>query len=321
MKCAYSSFEAAKKICHRQRQRKKRQANAEYLRDQQKLKEMQYTETVSKWGLPRKVTLTLGANQIEAAGIPLKPPENFSLEQNSAEVIQFLEKFRTRTYREQRSLAPKSIIGRRKWIDVYINFTQIKEISTAAALVLAAEFYRARHALRIGAPNSTSRPPGLVDFDQWQSETVQALRQLGDLELLDVNLNARNMLDANDSNRNIQQFMTGNQLNPKDVENLKDGLSKLTTGLEIAGGVKFGIYDGLCEAMTNTIDHAYQFPEDLQLPYLHGQWWMTGSVNANGSEIDVVFLIKGYPYRAICRRPKGSMWENSSVLRRPTMLR
>ena len=87
--------------------------------------------------------------------------------------------------------------------------------------------------------------------------------------------------------------MTRNHLDPNDAAKLRNGFAELTQRLRIPESVKLGIYEGLCEAMTNTKDHAYQFPEELRLPYMGGRWWMTGSTAVDGTEIEVVFFDQG----------------------------
>ena len=289
----------SRKEMHRRKRRKGRSDNR--VRPQNRSKRAQFYAIIREWGPPRKVELRRGDEISDALGIPLIPPQDFSLERNSAKVIQFLEKFRRRRYTQRIEALPESVTGHPRWIDVYADFTRIQRISTAAALVLAAEFYTAWHHLRVGGAG----PVGLIDFEEWHGETKMVLHQLGFLNLFDVKLPV-----PVESNRHVLQFMTGTGVNSKDAEKLRDGVADLTGKLNVPKSVQLGIYEGLCEAMTNTTEHAYQHRELLKPPFLEGQWWMTGSVTSDGLAMDVVFLDQGISIPAHLPRT----WEEKLIL-------
>ena len=250
-------------------------------------------------GSCRKVKCRSGNKKFNAVGIPLEPPANFSLEHNSGEVVQFLEELRTHLYQEPPQRPPN---WHGKWIGFYADFTRIKTVATAAALVLAAEFYRLREHLPTNVQHKTPRLC-LIDFHRWKKESIQTLYHLGFMDMLEVNLQPNEVPDNDDSDRRIQKFMTGKHLDPESAEDLKDGLAQLTNRLEAAEDIRLGIYDGLCEAMANTQEHAYQYADEyLRLPVLKDQWWMTGSVTNCGSEIEVVFFDQGISIP--CHLPK-----------------
>lgn len=239
----------------------------------------------------RKVKCRFGNNEFVAYGIPIEPPVDFSLQNNSSDVLQFLENIREYYYRQPTQKRPSSIRYKR-WIGHYVNFTRIQNISTAAALVFAAEFYR----FKAKSPKRRKRTVlGLVDFHNWSKQSIGTLYHLGFLDLLKVKLNNNEVTENCGDDRRILKFMTGNNLEPTSIDDLKERLARLTTELDTAKEIKLGIYDGLCEAMTNTKDHAYQDAEKhlKQFPLLKGQWWMTGSVTNCGSEIEVVFFDQG----------------------------
>ncbi len=241
-----------------------------------------------------KVKCRFGNDEYDAYGIPIEPPEIFSLVKNSSDVLQFLEKIREHFYVKKTPQRPYPKRRYNNWIGYYVNFTRIQKISTAAALVLAAEFYRLKEKSHNGLNQKVSTL-GLVDFDKWKTQSIVTLYNLGFLNLLDVKLQENEVTKNCESDRRIQQFMTGNNLEPESITSLKDSLAQLTTNLDTAEKIKLGIYDGLCEAMTNTMDHAYQDAEIhlTKFPILKSQWWMTGSVRNCGSEIEVVFFDQG----------------------------
>ena len=240
-----------------------------------------------------KVKCRFGKEEFDAYGIPIDPPENFSLVNNSSGVLLFLEKFRKYYYPKPAQHLPNYRGGQSRSIGYYVNFSRMHNISTAAALVLAAEFYRLKGILSKNPKQKTSRL-GLVDFHKWKKQSIWTLYNLGFLELLEVDLQDYELKGTDESDRRIQKFMSGKHLDTSSIIELKEGLAKLTTKLDTEKEIKLGIYDGLCEAMTNTKDHAYQYADKhLKLPYLEGQWWMTGSVTNCGTEIEVVFFDQG----------------------------
>ncbi len=242
--------------------------------------------------LSHKVKCRFGNNEFDAYGIPIEPPVDFSLQNNSSDVLKFLEKIREYYYPHPTQKRPSSISRYKRWIGHYVNFTRIQNISTAAALVFATEFYRLKETL----PKSSNRTElGLVDFHNWSKQTIGTLYHLGFLDLLEIELDNNEVTENCDDSRRILQFKTGNNFETTSIVVLRESLAKLTTKLDTAEEIKLGIYDGLCEAMANTKDHAYQDAEKHlnKFPVLKGQWWMTGSVTNCGSEIEVVFFDQG----------------------------
>ena len=238
----------------------------------------------------KKIKLRISGSEYDAFGNSRKLPETLSFEKNSGQVLEFLKQLRTRAYLSKPVKRPSGIRREKRWIGPYTDFTTLKSISPAAALVLAAEHYRIRH-VKNRANNDVETP--VVDFSFWDKDVVLALYQLGFLELLNVNLGESDVPTQSPTSSHILKFMTGNHVIAEDAECLRDGLANLTEKFNVAQSAKLAVYDGLCEAMTNTVEHAYQFTEDLRFPYLNGQWWMTGSVAGDGSQIDVIFFDQG----------------------------
>ena len=253
----------------------------------------------------RKVICRSGNNEYNAVGIPIKPPADFSLERNADEILLFLEKLREQYYLQSPQPRPNLKGSHRRWIGYYADFTPIENIATAAALVLAAEFYRLKdYSSKRQQHKQKASRLALVDFHKWKNRSISTLYNLGFLDLLDVCMQENEVPDKGYSDKRIQKFMTGNRLDPPSVSYLRDRLAILTNKLEAAEDIKLGIYDGLSEAMTNTLDHAYQDAQKhIRFPILNGQWWMTGSVTNCGSEIEVVFFDQGISIP--CHLPKN----------------
>ena len=251
----------------------------------------------------KNIPLRIGSREIKAAGIPDRLPSIFSLEDNSNEVIEFISRLRKRAFKDRSPTCPRTISPKRRWIGVYGDFTSIKKISTAAALVLASEYFR----LQSKKLGRSGKPPGLVEFHKWDLGVRATLDQLGFLELLGI-ADETDSAAAEPLDRHVQKFISGNRLDSVDAETLRDAVWELAHGLNATSNLKTAIYDGLCEAMTNTNEHAYGAPDPQGYPRLDGQWWMTGSVSRNGSDLDVVFFDQGISIpRSL---PKGHLWEH-----------
>ena len=70
--------------------------------------------------MPRK-----GQNEFEAIGIPLTPPEDFSLERNSTQVLQYWDELRTFAYQEDKESAPSSIKKKKMDWSLFGFFTDL----------------------------------------------------------------------------------------------------------------------------------------------------------------------------------------------------
>ncbi len=132
------------------------------------------------------------------------------------------------------------------------------------------------------------------------------LGDLGFLELLGI-AETQHISANKRQNSKIQRFVSGSLVVAKDAEALRDALWKLAHHMRVSPRTEKEIYDGLCEAMTNTKDHAYTFAEDPPVPVLTGQWWMTGKASGDGKSLEIVFFDQGISIPASL--PKSNLWE------------
>ena len=112
----------------------------------------QFNATVRDWGQPRTVELRIGESKHRSTrDSPRSHRRTSASNAIPARVIEFLDKVpQTSLHAGHRRPCRRLSRGIARWIDVYVDFTQIRTISTAAALVLAAEFYTARRYRRVG---------------------------------------------------------------------------------------------------------------------------------------------------------------------------
>jgi len=236
----------------------------------------------------REVTLYKRGNTTtvwaDRGGVQL--PQDFCLDNNTDEVVKAISSIRETLFSENRH-------GRRirrgrisKWIDL----ASIRRISPSAALVLAAEFDRAR----------TLAGKGLVavDVHRWQPEVRQTLDDLGFLDLLDVEQN-QPLIVAEDGLR-IVRMMSGEAVEATTAGELTRVLEGMLRDLGLATDMSGSplavdtaqLYGAVIEAMENARHHAY--PKDREWTYpVINRWWMTGAVDPKAKRLTVVLYDQG----------------------------
>lgn len=193
-------------------------------------------------------------------------PETLSLSDNYDETINFLESIRDAVL----------LRGRR----VSIDFTTLHDIRPAAALLLAAELDRWRRLRQIR--------PRVLDIEKWDAEVRRLLNQMGLFKLLNVQ-NPPPATQSSDPAIHFIPFVSANQAIGPLAAELRSGFERMAG--QIAGW-KF-LYEGIQEAMTNVMHHAY--PRDTIIPrnQVLNQWWMAGSYDKRSGELSAMFFDQG----------------------------
>lgn len=157
-----------------------------------------------------------------------------------------------------------------------VDFSGIKTMTTAAALVLASIVDQWRE--RVGGKLT-------ADLPTWSQDITKLLSQMGYFELL--NLQAP-QIDNSQSCKNYIKFLKG-----KVGESNSGAKAKaLRESIEEIAGQEINsppLYQGLTEAITNVCHHAYIGIADERRKY----WWLTGSFDSNTRELQVTFYDKG----------------------------
>lgn len=157
-----------------------------------------------------------------------------------------------------------------------IDFSKIKNITTAAALVLVSliDQWKERVRGRLKA-----------DLPTWDSSLIKLMNQMGFFELL--SLEKPNEED-HCSTMTYVPFTKG-QVGERDAGKhaleLRKQLEKITS-TEIN---RHSLYEGLSEAITNTCHHAYREVTDSRRRY----WWLTGSFDQKTKTLEVTFYDRG----------------------------
>lgn len=199
--------------------------------------------------------------------ITITLPRIFSLEDNYEEVVEFINIFREETTKKDQS--------------VYVDFTTLQKIHADAALLLGAEFDRWRRLRGIKLR--------VKKLSKWNPEIRRLMSEMGLFDLLDVHQPKNDTNNADFDNVYIK-FSTHNAAEGEYARKFRESLEeKLEATLP---GKKY-LFNGITEAMTNVMHHAY--PDDATYffePIKH-QWWMAGSFNKEVNCATIVFIDQG----------------------------
>lgn len=237
-----------------------------------------------------------GAEQVLLPGNARPMPENFCVFENTEETFKFLNALRDRLLRPPVSgiravsarLKGRGSRGAPRWIGRYIDFTTIKYISAASALILAAEYDRAR-AVRAQSTKEIGRL-FVVDPHLWAREVFDKLVSVGFFDILRIA-----NTDVGDSNpdERVLRFRSGKQSDPVAISEMLDDLGKMFQDVGLnADDACFELNGALGEAMENAVRCAY--PADRPLRYPHvGRWWMTGALSRSTRRMQVAIFDQG----------------------------
>ena len=188
-------------------------------------------------------------------------------------------------------------VGNLNW---RLNFEPIQQIGPAAALVLAAELDRWTY-LR-GMP-----PRPLVET--WQPHVQTVFHDLGLLPLLGLPQFQRPVAPGQSALKFLP-FMRGQLTQGKDAEDLRSDLEELA-GFRVSA--PHAIYNAICEAMTNVMQHAYRYPDAAwPAPYMRC-WWAAGAYNERAKTLHFFMYDQGVGIPRTL--PKSGFWEQILALR------
>lgn len=247
---------------------------------------------VEKPRFPRPPTHVAPPGQYIARGLRrrlchfIKPPPIFSLRRNYEAVASFFQHLRHQIYCGERDRIRHRAIA----------FEELKEISPAAALVLAAELFRWQDFIgqRLQA----------IHQDMWEPSVAHILRSMGLFDFLRTpNLQLDQDTSAVQSDIEVIKYRSDDKVDGTKCADLLQHLTDISGPINAANF----IYDGLIEALKNSRQHAYSEPNEwFGVP--EGTWFMSGSYDKNRKRLTaaVYDLGVGIP-RTL---PRASIWEH-----------
>ena len=191
-------------------------------------------------------------------------PDNFCLADNYDRVVSAINNIRT-------------LIGKKK----YINFSSVRQVDTAAALMLAAE-------LEISKIQYKTSQMMAHDSD-WDPKVRPLLEQMGFLELLSADSKIPSRTESS-KNQIFIKFRSRHKLIGDDTMQILESLQKHIAPHKLEPEFLIHLYVGIFEAITNTRHHAYNNKDgDAEL----NRWWISASADTQTNEIKIVCYDRG----------------------------
>ena len=230
----------------------------------------------------RRRKITLGrSDKKKTSGIDdshqtIDAPKNFSFSEAPKECLDFVKNLRDATLKKAKFL----MRGRKRSRGLYVNLSAIEKISMPAAIVLAAELDRWR--INSGIKLQTK------DLDQWDEVVVKTLNQLGFFALLDV----ENTDFKDITNINVLKLESNDRSDGAFVEKFLSEIEKhLNVTLPSSPG-RTRNYEGLQEAIENSVSHAYQGSNSTEYPWVR-QHWLTASKDEDNMTVKIFIYDQG----------------------------
>lgn len=219
---------------------------------------------------------------------PTYPPRILCFEKNLKETTEYFERIRagffdSKLKRQQIVHRPKRPNAKPR-ISRYSDFSTIEEISTSAAVVLAADYERL-------AIISNDIPP-TVNLDKWKTPVFTKLFQLGFFEIVGLS-NADRVLSEQGSTMTMP-IISGQ--NADDLRRVDEGLNMLASFLGWDDGlpdaVQIPMITVISEALTNVTNHAYSPEFEPQYPHV-GKFWISATADRDSNSLTIVVYDQG----------------------------
>ncbi len=179
-------------------------------------------------------------------------PRDFSLSSNYDLVISFFEGLR------------REGVGRKN--RVTLDFKNIRKLSPAAALMLAAEVDRWRRKAAYGLKPYQPK--------QWHPEIRRLLIENGFFDLLNISTVGLQSDVLDESSVRLIKFITGEFAKGEAVDKVRT-MTDAISGGGLADDLL--LYDAMSEAVVNAVNHAYPAHLTPGVPWVAKRWWMAGS--------------------------------------------
>jgi hypothetical protein len=196
-----------------------------------------------------------------------KLPPVLCLDKQYEQTVGFIHDLRIRTNKLPSPAVRQQMIkhsGRIGWIRNYQDFKSLTEISAGAALLLAAEYDRARAfgGLQVAA----------IDVEGWNPRVYATFSMLGFFDLFKL---------PQDSTEDIIDGFHIEPLTSGIAANSQPALDRIVDLFERAGGnnaTRVALSGAIVDALENVKQHAY--PQDHFVGIRHvPNWWFTGASN------------------------------------------
>lgn len=166
----------------------------------------------------------------------------------------------------------------------YIAMDEVREISTSAALVLAAEYERKAIKMDERAP--------LISVEKWDAGLLHKLDQIGFFKGFGYE---RPAIDDESNYADVLTipFYSGTKSEMQIVDQqLLKLVEHIDPGYQIDSNMVIALNSAVGEAATNTREHAYKKYHTFRYPHV-GRWWATGAASIRERQIVVSLYDQG----------------------------
>lgn len=166
----------------------------------------------------------------------------------------------------------------------YVSMSDVEEITTSAALVLAAEYERK-------SMNMDEKPP-LFDVANWDKKLTYKLKQIGFFRGFEFTPPESDQ-DQGFGDVLTVPFYSGTKSEMKKVdEKLLKLVEHIDPGAEIGSDMLLALNSAVGEAAMNTREHAYRDDHSFKYPHV-SRWWATGAASVSDRKIVVSLYDQG----------------------------
>lgn len=258
-------------------------------------KKSKRARTARKLYYSKKVTAWFGdrVEQLPCLTAPILPPQSICFHTNTTETLKFFSDWRTKTAIREKVNNPRSISwmnkskksGRIRSIKGYVDYSKIAHISTAGALIMAAEYDRAGRLME--------EIPPTINLHEWKHPVFAKLYEVGFFEIVGLSENVRSYYVDSGEER-MMRISSGK--NAAEIETISQNIIELSHFIDETGpipnDVLLALNSALSEGMINVSKHAY--PSDFQYLYRPvNAWWVTATANRNLRRLTVVMFDQG----------------------------
>lgn len=217
------------------------------------------------------------------------PPKRLCLNDNLPESIEFFDRMRISAERLNtpgfKGFVYRDPDGGQPRITSFFDFGQIDHISTAAAIVLAAEYER--------MSKLYNEVPPTVNLDTWNEGVFRKLYQLGFFEIVGLSPQRDDFVSEAGTTRTMRIVSSQNA---DDLAKIDISLQKLGAFLNPVGNIPeeylIDFLTGLSEAISNVTNHAY--PDDWVSPIPHiGGLWVAATANRSNNSLTIAVYDQG----------------------------
>lgn len=222
---------------------------------------------------------------------PRQPPSVICFRQNPDETLKFLADLREGIAHRVGSVQKAEWIKppRRKhglpWMRTYVDYSKIEFISTAASVVMAAEYDRAARLCK--------KPPPAIELHRWNKKAFQKLFEMGFFEIVGLVQGTGRTISVSEHLKTMQ-IVSGTDA--QGLEEASKAILELSQFISdpspLPDEVFVALNTALSEALSNVTRWAYT--EDHSFRFTHlSRWWITATADREKRTLTVVLYDQG----------------------------